>query len=191
MAILADMNSGPSATPEEVLGTCLRLELEAAALYKRFQNAASEPALIELWETMSRAEIQHAHLIEQLAGRRQLVIPAVSRAALAALAERVEAVRGQADVGALSADRMLSITAALEFSEMDDLFAVICQSAGFSPDEGRVDHLGLLVQVVSAREDGDRVLRHLLAGMLRLRRRAGSKPSLRDETSSGAIRHGA
>jgi hypothetical protein len=172
------MNSGPSATPEEVLGTCLRLELEAAALYKRFRSAATEPALIDMWETMSRAEVRHAQLIEQLAGRRDLTVPAVSRAALAALVERADAIRAQADVGPLDPDRMLSITAALEFSEMDDLFTAICQSGGISPDDGRADHLAPLVQAVIAREEGDRVLRHLLAAMLRLRRRAGAAPTL-------------
>ena len=33
------MDSGPAATPEQVLGTCLRLELEAAALCRRFLPA--------------------------------------------------------------------------------------------------------------------------------------------------------
>jgi hypothetical protein len=113
--------------------------------------------LIDLWEAMSRAEIRHAHLIEQLAGRREGVVPAVSRAVL--------------------------ITTALEFSEMDDLFTAICQSAGVAPDDGRTDHLTPLVQAVLAREEGDRVLRHLLAAMLRLRRRAGSAPSALDADS--------
>jgi hypothetical protein len=178
------MNSGPSATPEEVLGTCLRLELEAAALYKRFQGAATDSALIDLWETMSHAEVQHARFIEELAGRRQLMIPAVSRSVLTALVERVDAVRTQADVGTLSEDRMLSIAAALEFSEMDDLFTAICRSAGVSPDEGRVDHLGGLLKVVLARQEGDRVLRHLLAAMLRLRRRAGVTATLLEDEAA-------
>jgi len=177
------MNSGPSATPEEVLGTCLRLELEAAALYKRFQGAATEPALIDLWEAMSRAEIRHARLIEQLAGRRECVVPAVSRAALTTVVERADAIRAEADVGPLNSDRMLSITTALEFSEMDELFTAICQSAGVAPDDGRTDHLTPLVQAVLAREEGDGVLRHLLAAMLRLRRRAGSAPSALDADS--------
>jgi hypothetical protein len=185
-----EMNSGPSATPEEVLGTCLRLELEAAALYKRFQGAATEIALIELWETMSRAEVRHAHLIEQLSGRRDLTVPAVSRGALTALVERTDAIRAQADVGPLTADRMLSITAALEFSEMDDLLTAICQSAGVSPDDGRADHLGPLVQAVLAREEGDGVLRHLLAAMLRLRRRAGTGSSALDADTPAAFARG-
>ncbi len=185
-----EMNQGPSATPEEVLGTCLRLELEAAALYKRFQGAATEIALIELWETMSRAEIRHAHLIEQLASRRELMVPAVSRAALTALVERADAIRAQADAGPLTPDRMLSITTALEFSEMDDLLTAICQAGGISPDHGRVDHLGPLVQVVLAREDGDSVLSHLLAAMLRLRRRAGTRATVLEADAAGAAARG-
>ena len=168
------MDSGPVATPERVLGTCLRLELEAAALYRRFQQAASDPQLASLWETMSRAETHHAHLIDELASRRRFVVPTVSHSLLTALVERVAAIRAEADDGALTAERMLSITAALEFSEMDDLFAAICQSAGISPDAGRADHLGPLVEAVLARKEGGGVLRHLLAAMLRLRRRAGS-----------------
>jgi hypothetical protein len=175
-----EMNSGPLATPEEVLGTCLRLELEAAALYRQFQAAATEIALIDLWETMSRAELRHAHLIEQLASRRDLTVPAVSRDALTALVKRTDALRAQADVGPLTDDRMLSITTALEFSEMDDLLTAICQSAGVSPDDGRADHLGPLVQAVVARQEGDGVLGHLLAAMLRLRRRAGTRSSALD-----------
>jgi hypothetical protein len=175
-----EMNSGPLATPEEVLRTCLRLELEAAALYRQFQAAATEIALIDLWETMSRAELRHAHLIEQLASRRDLTVPAVSRDALTALVKRTDALRAQADVGPLTDDRMLSITTALEFSEMDDLLTAICQSAGVSPDDGRADHLGPLVQAVVARQEGDGVLGHLLAAMLRLRRRAGTRSSALD-----------
>jgi hypothetical protein len=180
------MNTGVSATPKEVLGTCHRLELEAAALYKRFQGAATEPALIDLWETMSRAETLHARLIEELAVRRDVTVPPVSRAALGALVERADAIRAQADVGTLSPDRMLSITTALEFSEMDDLFTAICRSAGLSPDEGRVDHLSPLIQAVLTREEGDRVLRHLLAAMLRLHRRAGPVASVLDADRPGA-----
>jgi len=178
--------TGPVAPPDELLGTCLRLELEAADLYRRFQGAATEPALVELWETMARGESEHAHFIERLVHRRQFVVPAVSRATLTALVERVDAIRSQADVGALSADRMLSISAALEFSEMDDLFTVLCQSSGLLPDEGRLDHLGPLIHAVSEREDGDHVLRHLLAAMLRQRRRAGSVPSLLNGFGLGA-----
>ena len=33
------MDSDPAATPEQVLGTCLRIELEAAALCRRFLPA--------------------------------------------------------------------------------------------------------------------------------------------------------
>jgi len=168
------MDSSPVATPEQVLGTCLRLELEAAALYRRFQEAAPDPELASLWETMSRAETHHAHLIDELASRRRLLVPAVSHTLLTALVGRVGAIRGEADDGDLTAARMLSITAALEFSEMDDLFAAICRSGGISPDAGRADHLAPLVEAVLARKEGDGVLRHLLAAMIRLRRRAGS-----------------
>jgi hypothetical protein len=174
------MNSGPSATPEEVLGTCLRLEIEAAALYKRFEAAATAPGLLDLWRTMARAEIGHARLIERLASRRDLIVPAVSRAALVALVQRADTIRAQADLGRLDPDRMLSIAAALEFCEMDDLFTAICQSAGVSPDEGRVEHLAPLVDAVLARRGGDRVLGDLLASLLRLRRRAGPAATLLD-----------
>jgi hypothetical protein len=168
------MNSGPAATPEQVLGTCLRLELEAAALYRRFQEAAPDPQLASLWETMSRAETHHARLIDDLASHRRFVVPAVSATLLIALVERVEAVRQEADQGDLTVERMLSIAAALEFSEMDDLFTTICQSAGISPDAGRADHLAPLVEAVLARKEGGGVLRHLLAAMIRLRRRVES-----------------
>ncbi|HLK93188.1 MAG TPA: hypothetical protein VKZ18_25060 [Polyangia bacterium] len=180
------MNTSVSATPKEVLGTCHRLELAAAALYKRFQGAATEPALIDLWETMSRAEVRHARLIEELATRRDVTVPPVSRAALGALVERAEAIRAEADAGTLTPDRMLSITTALEFSEMDDLFTAICRAAGLSPDEGRVDHLSPLIQAVLSREEGDRVLRHLLAAMLRLRRRGGPATSALDADRADA-----
>ncbi len=168
------MNSGPTATPEQVLGTCLRLELEAAALYQRFQAAAPDPELAALWETMARAETHHAITIDQISSRHRVEVPAVSREILTAVVERADAIRKEADVGDLTADRMLSIAAALEFSEMDDLFTAICRSAGVSPDAGRADHLAPLVQVVLARKQGDGVLRHLLAAMIRLRRRSGS-----------------
>jgi hypothetical protein len=74
---------------------------------------------------------------------------------------------------------MLSITAALEFSEMDDLFGSICQAGGIDPDAGRADHLAPLLNVVLARKSGDGVLRHLLAAMIRLRRRAETAYALR------------
>jgi hypothetical protein len=181
------VNSEPAATPEQVLGTCLRLELEAAALYARFQGAAADHEMAALWETMSRAETHHAYLIEQLANRRRFVVPAVSRTVLGALVQRVDAVRSEADVGELTADRMLSIAAALEFSEMDDLFTAICQSGGVNPDQGRADHLAPLVQAVLARKEGDGVLRHLLAAMIRLRRRAGSSVVASPPTSQGEV----
>lgn len=166
------MNSGPSATPEQVMGTCLQLELEASALYRQFQAAAPDAELSALWETMARAELQHAHLIDQLASRRGFTVPAISQEALAAIVERIEAIRREADTPDLGADRMLSITAALEFSEMDDLFGAICRAGGIDPDAGRPDHLAPLLNVVLARRSGDGVLRHLLAAMIRLRRRS-------------------
>jgi hypothetical protein len=167
--------NGSSATAEHVLATCLRLELEAAALYRRFQAAASTPELADLWKTMSREEAHHADLIDQLAIQRAFVVPTVSWTQLTALGERVDVIRQEADVDDdLSDDRMLAITAALEFSEMDDLFIAICKSAGLSPDAGRADHLTLLVQAVLTRKEGNGTLRHLLAAMIRLRRRDGS-----------------
>jgi hypothetical protein len=154
------------------MGTCLRLELEAAALYRRFQGAASSPELAKMWETMSREEMHHAHLVDQLAMKRGFVVPAVARDLLAALVQRVEAVRHEADLGALDDERMLSITAALEFSEMDDLFGAICRGGGVDPDSGRGDHLAPLVEAVMTRACEGSVLRHLLAAMIRLHRRA-------------------
>ena len=115
------------------MGTCLRLELEASALYRQFQAAAPDAELSALWETMAREELHHAHLIDQLASRRGFTVPAISREALAAVVERIDAVRGEADAPDLGPDRMLSITAALEFSEMDDLFGAICQAGGSIP----------------------------------------------------------
>lgn len=173
------MNDGPAATPEQVLGTCLRLELEASALYRQFQAAAPDAQLSDLWETMARAELHHAHLIDQLASRRGFTVPAISWEALAAIVERIDAVRREADAPDLGADRMLSITAALEFSEMDDLFGAICQAGGIDPDAGRADHLAPLVDVVLARRGGDDVLRHLLAALIRLRRRADTASAVR------------
>ena len=154
------------------MGTCLRLELEASALYRQFQAAAPDAELSDLWETMAREELHHAHLIDQLASRRGFTVPAISWEALAAVVERIDAIRGEGDAPDLGPDRMLSITAALEFSEMDDLFGAICQAGGVDPDVGRADHLAPLLNVVLARRSGDGVLRHLLAAMIRLRRRA-------------------
>lgn len=167
----AMLDSEPSATPEQVMGTCLRLELEAAALYKRFQSEAEGDDLIELWETMSRAETHHARLIADLASRRDLVVPSIPVSLLSSIVEHTEAIRREADAGELTAERMLAIAAALEFSEMDDLFTAICRAAGVSADGGRAEHLQPLVGTVLARQGGDAVLRHLLAALIRLERR--------------------
>lgn len=166
------LNAEPLATPEQLLGTCLRLEIEAAALYKRFHSAATDPELAILWDTMSRAEAQHAHLISELATRRGLVVPVVPVSLLTAIVEHTEAIRGEADIGELTAERTLAIAAALEFSEMDDLFTALCRAAGISADAGRAEHLDPLVRVVLARPSGDAILRHLLAALIRLGRRA-------------------
>jgi hypothetical protein len=166
------MSSGPTATPEQVMGRCVRLELEASALYRRFQDATKAPELASLWARMSAEEAYHAQLIDQLAMRRHFAAPAIARDLLAAVVARVEAVRREADVRPLDDERMLSIAAALEFSEMDDLFATICQAAGVDPDRGRADHLTPLIEAVTARQGEGGVLRHLLAAMIRLHRRA-------------------
>jgi hypothetical protein len=162
----------PSATPEQVMGTSLRLEIEAAALYQRFQSATTDPELVELWQTMARAETHHARLIADLASVREFPVPVVPIRVLTAIVDRAEAIRREADEGPLTTERMLSITAALEFSEMDDLFTAICRSAGVSPDGGRADHLEPLIQAVLVRQSGDTILRHLLAALIRLERRA-------------------
>ena len=154
------------------MGTCLRLELEAAALYRRFRESASAPELVKMWDKMAGEEMHHAHLVDQLAMKRGFVAPAVSRDILTALVQRVEGIRREADLGALDDDRMLSITAALEFSEMDDLYGAICRGGGVDPDRGRGDHLAPLVEAVMARGSEGSVLRHLLAAMIRLHRRA-------------------
>jgi hypothetical protein len=182
------MNSGRTATPEQIMGTCRQLELEAAALYRRFQNAAVDPGLCALWEAMSRDESRHAQLIEELASRPNFKVPTVSHQVLMGLVDRVEAIRREADVSDLNEQRMLSIAAALEFSEMDDLFGAICASAGVNPDAGRPNHLGPLVEAVMSRSTGDGVLRHLLAAMMRLRRRANSADALGVEPSTPEAR---
>jgi hypothetical protein len=166
------MKNGLPATPEQVMGTCLRLELEASALYRRFEAATLDPALKALWSTMSKEETRHAQFIDRLAANRQLVVPALSHDLLTAMVERVEAIRHEADTGELDDERMLSVAAALEFSEMDDLFGAICRTAGVDPEAGRGDHLAPLVEAVMARKTSGGVLRHLLAAMIRLQRRA-------------------
>jgi hypothetical protein len=179
------MKSGRAATPEQIMGTCRQLELEAAALYRHFQNAAVDPELCALWETMYREESRHAQLIEELASRRGFTVPAVSHEILMTLVERVESIRREADGADLSEERMLSIAAALEFSEMDDLFGAICASAGVNPDAGRPNHLAPLVEAVMARSTGEGgVLRHLLAALMRLRRRANPSESLSIEPAA-------
>lgn len=75
---------------------------------------------------------------------------------------------------------MLSITTALEFSEMDDLFTAICQSAGVSLDVGWIDHLSPPVEAVIARHGRDHLLHDLMAAMLRLCRPVGATPSALD-----------
>jgi hypothetical protein len=167
------MHSGTAATPEQVMGTCLGLELEAAALYRRFQETTTDPDLAALWSGMSQEEMRHARMIDQLSQKRGFCAPALSAELLTDVVQRVEAIRATADVRDLGDERMLSIAAALEFSEMDDLFGTICRAAGVSPDAGRADHLAPLINAVLARKTGDSVLRHLLAAMIRLRRRAG------------------
>jgi hypothetical protein len=167
-------DSGKMATAEQVMGTCLRLELEAAALYKRFEEASRAAGLKHLWAAMAEDEMHHAMLVDRLASRRGFVPPAIGHDVLAAVANRVAAVRREADRGALDDERMLAIAAALEFSEMDDLFTAICQTAGAEPDRGRGDHLAPLVMAVVARPSSSgNVLQHLLAAMIRLHRRAG------------------
>src|SRR5579863_998484 len=111
------MRTGTSATPEQIMGTCRQLELEAAALYRRFQLATDDPELCGIWEMMYREESRHAQLIEGFADRRGFTVPPVSRDQLIALVDRVEAIRREADLPDLSEERMLSIAAALEFSE--------------------------------------------------------------------------
>jgi hypothetical protein len=166
------MTTGVSATPEQIMGTCRQLELEAAALYRRFQLASDDPELCCLWEMMYREETHHARMIEAFADRRGFTVPAISHDQLIALVERVEAIRREAEVPDLSEQRMLSIAAALEFSEMDDLFSAICRTAGAAPDGGRPDHLAPLIEAVLARSSEEGALRHILAATLRLRRRA-------------------
>ena len=166
------IESDQHATPEQVMGTCLRLELEAAALYRRFEEAAGSAELKRLWAAMAAEEAHHAALVHRLAMRRNFSPPAIGRDVLAAVAERVAEIRRQADVGVLDDDRMLSITAAVEFSEMDDLFSIICRSAGMEPDRERGDHLAPLVEAVTSRPSGGQVLQHLLAAMIRFYRRA-------------------
>jgi len=168
------MTTGVSATPEQIMGTCRQLELEAAALYRRFQLASDDPELCCLWEMMYREESHHARMIEAVADRRGFTVPAISHDQLIALVERVEVIRGEADVPGLSEQRMLSIAAALEFSEMDDLFSAICRAAGVAPEGGRPDHLAPLIEAVLARSPEEGALRHILAATLRLRRRAQS-----------------
>jgi len=183
------VNRGQKASPEQVMGTCLRLELEAAALYRRFKEAASSPELQAVWANMAADEMRHATLIDGLAMRRDFAPPEITRDVLAAVAERVEGVRREADHGLLDDDRMLSIAAALEFSEMDDLFAVICQTAGVEPDRGRGDHLAPLVHAVTSRESSGNVLPHLLAAMIRLHRRVGlGTPDLAGGTGAPSLR---
>jgi hypothetical protein len=121
---------------------------------------------------MARAEAHHAHLISDLASRRGLVLPLVPVSLLTTVVERTEAIRGEAGVRELTSERTLAIAAALEFSEMDDLFTAICRAAGISADAGRAEHLDPLVRVVLARPSGDTILRHLLAAVIRLGRRA-------------------
>jgi hypothetical protein len=183
------MNSDAAATREQVMGTCLRLELEASALYRRFQAEAPDAELSDLWETMARAELHHAHVIGQLASWRGFKVPAISWEALAAVVERIEAIRREGEAPDLGPDRMLSITAALEFSEMDDLFGAICQAGGIDPDAGRADHLAPLLNVVLARRSGDGVLRHLLAALIRLRRRGETVNALRPPGDVPAAAH--
>jgi hypothetical protein len=173
-------NEEPAATPQEVMGTCLRLELEAAALYRRFGTATADARLAALWDGMSVEETEHARKIYELACRHDLATPVIARARLANVVRRVEAVRRQADVGQLTDRRMLAITAALEFSEMDDLFDAVCHQAGVSLDAGRAGHLAPLVDAVARCESDGDVLRHLLAAMVRLRRRAGARAALDD-----------
>ena len=156
------------------MGTCRQLELEAAALYRRFQLASEDPELCCLWEMMYREESRHARLIEGFADRRGFTVPAISHDQLIALVERIEAIRREADLPDLSEQRMLSIAAALEFSEMDDFFSAICKAAGVNPDAGRPDHLAPLIEAVLARSTDEGVLRHILAATMRLRRRARS-----------------
>jgi len=169
-----------AATPEEVMGTCLQMELEAAALYRRFRAATRDGGLHALWDGMSRDETEHARRVDQLAGRAGLIVPVISRAGLADLVRRVEAIRRQADVGVLTDQRMLAITAALEFSEMDDLFDAVCRQGGAPLDGARAGHLAPLVEAVAGRESNGDVLRYLLAAMVRLRRRAGAPATLDD-----------
>jgi hypothetical protein len=168
------MTTGLSATPEQIMGTCRQLELEAAALYRRFQLASDDPELCCLWEMMYREESRHARLIEGFADRRGFTVPPLSHDQLIALVDRVEAIRREADAPDLNEQRMLSIAAALEFSEMDDLFTAICRAAGVAPDAGRPDHLAPLIEAVLARSSEAGALRHILAATMRLRRRAQS-----------------
>jgi hypothetical protein len=169
-------NGSELATPEEVLKTCFDLEKEAAVLYRRFQAAAPDPELRALWATMAHEEEFHAGLIEELSNqaRTRYVAPAVPRDVLRAIVERVAGIRREADLFDLNADRMLSITAALEFSEMDDLFDAVCRASRVPVDVGRASHLRPLVEAALQRRSVDGILRHLLAAMIRLRRHAGA-----------------
>jgi hypothetical protein len=171
-------NPETAATPQEVLGTCLQMELEAAALYRRFRAATADRRLYDLWDGMARDETDHARRVDQLAGRAGLTVPVISRPALTALALRVDAIRRRADVGDLTDQRRLAITAALELSEMDDLFDAVCRQGGASLDAGRATHLAPLIDAVAARQSEGDELRYLLAAMVRLRRRADAPAAL-------------
>lgn len=181
-------NSDPSATPEQVMGTCLGLELEAAALYQRFAAATTDGDLAELWRDMSRAETHHAHLIAELANRRGFAVPPVPVRVLTAVVDKTEEIRRDADVADLTDDGMLAIAAALEFSEMDDLFTAICRAAGVSSEGGRAEHLAPLVKAVLARQAGGSALRHLVAALIRLDRRTPPETERESPCAGSSLR---
>lgn len=163
------IHSAEPATPEQVLGTCLRLELDAAELYRRFQVATRNPGLARIWSEMRATERLHARTVGALAERRDLAVPAISRDLLESLVSRVDAISREADEPGLDDRRMVTLAAVLEFSEMDDLFAAVCRAGGIDPEPNRAEHFETLASALDVPGlNLDGAVRQLIRALIRV-----------------------
>jgi hypothetical protein len=169
----------------EVLEACKRMELEAATIYQRFAARAGTPALRELWREMGEAELSHARAVDSLARRPDLRLPRIGRPELRRIEARFQTMADESESPSLDDAAMVALAAALEFSEMDDLFGTVCQAGGIDPDGGRADHICDLVQAATELGQLGTALRHMLASLIRLDRRNRSFVALPQIVSAG------
>lgn len=162
--------SEANATRGQILETSLGLEKGAASLYRSFARRTARPRLCALWERMAAEEDRHAAVVASLAERENLALPVVPAGELSRVESHVAELFRAAEPPDLDDVGMVSIAAAIEMSEMDEIFGALCRAAGVDPDRGRAAHISDLTEAAIALGDTGTAMRHLLAAFIRLER---------------------